>query len=75
MAAAIGRGTRATRNGARAGVVPAEQARGMNGLDIMQALLEGRFPYPPIAETPEAGCTRTRALPASCSTGAEAGFS
>jgi uncharacterized protein (TIGR00369 family) len=23
----------------------------MNGLDIMQALLEGRFPYPPIAET------------------------
>jgi uncharacterized protein (TIGR00369 family) len=32
-------------------VVPAEQARAMNGLDIMQALLEGRFPYPPIAET------------------------
>jgi uncharacterized protein (TIGR00369 family) len=43
--------TRAAQNGARAGVVPAEQARGMNGLDIMQALLEGRFPYPPIAET------------------------
>ena len=42
---------RAARNGARAGVVPADQARDMNGLDIMQALLEGRFPYPPIAET------------------------
>jgi uncharacterized protein (TIGR00369 family) len=42
---------RAAQNGAHAGVVPAEQARGMPGLDIMQALLEGRFPYPPIAET------------------------
>ena len=42
---------RALENGAHAGVVPAEQARGMQGLDIMRALLEGRFPYPPIAET------------------------
>jgi uncharacterized protein (TIGR00369 family) len=42
---------RALQNGSRPGVVPAEQARDMNGLDIMQALLEGRFPYPPIAET------------------------
>ncbi len=42
---------RAKENGARAGVVPFEQARSMKGLDIMQALLEGRFPYPPIAET------------------------
>jgi uncharacterized protein (TIGR00369 family) len=42
---------RALRNGARPGVVPAEQVGDMNGLDIMQALLEGRFPYPPIAET------------------------
>jgi hypothetical protein len=52
MAAAAGRGSRAAQeNGAHAGVVPMEQARGMKGLDIMQALLEGRFPYPPIAET------------------------
>jgi uncharacterized protein (TIGR00369 family) len=43
--------TRAAQNGARAGVVPADQARGMKGLDIMQALLEGRFPHAPIAET------------------------
>jgi uncharacterized protein (TIGR00369 family) len=43
--------TRAVRNGACAGVVPTEQARGMDGLAIMQALLDGRFPYPPIAET------------------------
>lgn len=42
---------RARENGAQAGVVPVEQARSMRGLDIMQALLEGRFPYPPIAET------------------------
>jgi hypothetical protein len=42
---------RAAENGAHAGVVPFEQARDMKGLDIMQALLEGRFPYPPIAET------------------------
>jgi uncharacterized protein (TIGR00369 family) len=42
---------RAKENGARAGIVPFEQARGMHGLDIMRALLEGRFPYPPIAET------------------------
>jgi uncharacterized protein (TIGR00369 family) len=42
---------RATANGAHAGVVPFEQVREMTGLDIMQALLEGRFPYPPIAET------------------------
>ncbi|CAH0250415.1 hypothetical protein SRABI118_02951 [Massilia sp. Bi118] len=43
--------TRAKENGAHAGVVPFAQAREMKGLDIMQALLEGRFPYPPIAET------------------------
>jgi uncharacterized protein (TIGR00369 family) len=42
---------RAAQNGAHAGVVPFAQAREMKGLDIMQALLEGRFPYPPIAET------------------------
>lgn len=42
---------RAAHNGAHAGVVPREQARDMHGLEIMQALLEGRFPYPPIAET------------------------
>ncbi|MGJ7917482.1 PaaI family thioesterase [Massilia sp. LXY-6] len=42
---------RAAQNGARTGVVPFEQAREMQGLDIMQALLEGRFPRAPIAET------------------------
>jgi uncharacterized protein (TIGR00369 family) len=42
---------RATQAGAHAGVVPREAARSMDGLQIMQALLEGRFPYPPIAET------------------------
>lgn len=42
---------RARDNGAHAGVVPAAQARGMHGVDAMQAVLEGRFPHPPIAET------------------------
>lgn len=37
--------------GGRPGVVPAQEVRGMNGLEIMQAMLAGRFPYPPIAET------------------------
>ena len=37
--------------GGRPGIVPAREALGMPGLAIMQAMLEGRFPYPPIAET------------------------
>jgi uncharacterized protein (TIGR00369 family) len=37
--------------GGRAGVVPAQEARAMNGMEIMEALLAGRFPYPPISET------------------------
>jgi uncharacterized protein (TIGR00369 family) len=37
--------------GGRPGVVPAQDARGMSGLAIMEALLAGRFPYPPIADT------------------------
>lgn len=43
--------TRVREAGGRAGVVPAQEARAMDGLAIMQALLAGRFPYPPIAET------------------------
>jgi uncharacterized protein (TIGR00369 family) len=42
---------RVLQGGGRPGVVPAQEARGMTGLAIMQALLEGRFPYAPIAET------------------------
>jgi uncharacterized protein (TIGR00369 family) len=43
--------TRVREAGGRAGVVPAQEARTMNGLEIMQAVLAGRFPYAPIAET------------------------
>jgi acyl-coenzyme A thioesterase PaaI-like protein len=42
---------RVTQAGARPGVVPREAAQSMDGLQIMQALLEGRFPYAQIAET------------------------
>jgi uncharacterized protein (TIGR00369 family) len=42
---------RVTQAGARAGVVPAAAARTMSGLEIMQALLAGRFPYPTITDT------------------------
>lgn len=42
---------RIEQGGGRPGVVPAHDARGMSGLAIMEALLEGRFPYPPIADT------------------------
>ena len=42
---------RVAQAGGRAGVVPKEAAHSMSGLEIMQALFEGRFPYPPIAET------------------------
>jgi uncharacterized protein (TIGR00369 family) len=42
---------RVTQAGARAGVAQPEAVRGLDGLQIMQAMLEGRFPYPPIAET------------------------
>ena len=42
---------RVAQAGARAGVVPKEAARTMSGLEIMQALLEGRLPYAHIAET------------------------
>jgi uncharacterized protein (TIGR00369 family) len=42
---------RVAQGGGKPGVVPAAEARGMSGLAIMQALLEGRFPYPPITET------------------------
>jgi uncharacterized protein (TIGR00369 family) len=42
---------RVTQAGARAGAVPGEAARAMDGLSIMQAMLAGRFPYPPITET------------------------
>ena len=42
---------RLARAGATPGVVPREAARTMTGLEIMQALLAGRFPYAPIAAT------------------------
>lgn len=31
--------------------MPAEEAHGMTGLDIMQAIRDDHFPYAPIAET------------------------
>ncbi len=37
--------------GARAGVSKPEQVAGKTGLEIMQALLRGELPYPPISET------------------------
>ena len=37
--------------GGRAGVVRPEQIAGKTGLEIMQALLRGELPYPPISET------------------------
>jgi len=37
--------------GARAGVAHPEQIAGKSGLEIMQALLRGELPYPPISET------------------------
>ena len=33
------------------GVVKAEQLAGKNGLELMQAMLRGELPYPPIAQT------------------------
>jgi len=39
---------RVAQAGGKPGVVPAEAARGMSGLEIMQALLAGRFPYAPL---------------------------
>ena len=42
---------RIEQGGGRPGVVPAQEARGMSGLAIMEALLDGRFPYAHIAET------------------------
>jgi uncharacterized protein (TIGR00369 family) len=42
---------RAAQGGGRPGVVPAQEARGMSGMAVMQALLDGRFPYAHIAET------------------------
>jgi uncharacterized protein (TIGR00369 family) len=42
---------RVAQGGGRPGVVPAEEARGMSGLEIIQALLAGRFPYAAMAET------------------------
>ena len=32
------------------GVVPIEQARALDGLDLFKGLLEGRFPAPPISK-------------------------
>lgn len=32
------------------GVVPVEQARGLDGIDLMKGILEGRLPAPPIAK-------------------------
>ena len=37
--------------GAHAGVVPHTRTQHMSGLEIMQALLAGHLPYPPIADT------------------------
>lgn len=42
---------RVAQAGAGPGVVPKEAARSMSGLEIMQGLLAGRFPYAHIAET------------------------
>lgn len=42
---------RVAQGGGRPGVVPRDAAHSMNGLEIMQALLDGRFPYAQIAET------------------------
>jgi uncharacterized protein (TIGR00369 family) len=33
------------------GVVPAQQVAGLSGLQLMQAMLAGELPYPPIART------------------------
>jgi hypothetical protein len=37
--------------GGKAGVARPEQIAGKTGLEIMQALLRGELPYPPISET------------------------
>ena len=37
--------------GVGAGVVPPEQMAGKTGLEMMQAMLRGEVPYPPIAKT------------------------
>ncbi len=37
--------------GVGAGAIPPGHAAGMSGLDIMQAILRGEVPYPPIAKT------------------------
>ena len=42
---------RLARAGAQPGVVPRDAAGTMTGLEIMQTLLDGRFPYAPIAAT------------------------
>ena len=41
----------AMRGGAGVGVARREQVAGLSGLDMMQAMLRGELPYPPIAET------------------------
>jgi uncharacterized protein (TIGR00369 family) len=41
----------AMKNGAGVGVARREQVAGLSGLDMMQAMLRGELPYPPIAET------------------------
>ena len=43
--------TRIEQGGGRPGVVPAQEARAMTGLAIMEALLDGRLPYAHMAET------------------------
>jgi uncharacterized protein (TIGR00369 family) len=39
------------RSGAGCGVVSAEQVAGRSGLEVMQAMLRGELPFPPIART------------------------
>jgi uncharacterized protein (TIGR00369 family) len=38
-------------NGGHAGIAQPEQIEGLSGLEVMQAMLEGRMPYPHIADT------------------------
>jgi hypothetical protein len=57
---------RVEQGGGRPGVVPAQEARGMTGLAIMQALLEGRFPYAPSPRRSTSSSSKwTRARPRS----------
>jgi len=42
-------------NGGKPGLASAQDTAGMNGLEMMQAMLEGRLPFPHIAQTLDFG--------------------